>query len=276
MPQADPLDRTVQSCMTRVLSALSPDTSIAAAARLLHDQHLSGAPVVDEAGRLHGVVSQTDLAGPPRGGAAGVARYFVVHEGKTLASTAIPGVLPSEGVVSDVMQRNVQTVSAGSSLRDAVRLMVTREIHRVLVVEEGRLVGLVSTMDVLRALVPDRPPQDDQGFLKSARRSPGPRGRRGPRRRRRPRCCPAWSRRPARRGRPWGSSRRGRRRGPPCRWRRRPRRGRPPAPMPGRPGLPGRGWPRRRRRRRRAGPRRPRREMRPPRGQGARASWRRC
>ncbi len=150
--------------MTRVLSALAPDTSIAAAAQLFHDQHLSGAPVIDEAGHLVGVVSQTDLASAPRRGATGAARFYVVHGGRTLTSSVIPGVEPSPGVVGDVMQREVRTVAPNSSLRDAVLLMVTHEIHRVLVVDGGRLVGLVSTMDVLRELVSDRPPPDDQGF----------------------------------------------------------------------------------------------------------------
>jgi CBS domain-containing protein len=164
MSKADPLDRAVRSSMTEVLSALAPDTCVAAAARLFHEQHLSGAPVVDERGHLVGVVSQTDLVDAPRGGVVGVAHYYLVHGGKTLTSSIIPGAEAASGVVGDCMRRDVQTVSPGSPLRDAVRVMVTHEIHRVLVVDAGRLVGLVSTMDVLRALMADRPEPDDQGF----------------------------------------------------------------------------------------------------------------
>jgi CBS domain-containing protein len=164
MSQVDPLDRAVHSSMTRVLSALSSNTSVAAASLLLHEQHLSGAPVVDEVGRLLGVVSLTDLVNAPRSGAIGVARYYLLHEGRLLTSNDVPGVEPSAGVVGDIMRREVQSVSSSSPLREAARLMVVHETHRVLVVDAGRLVGLISTMDVLRALVADRPPADDQGF----------------------------------------------------------------------------------------------------------------
>lgn len=160
----DPLDRPVREHMARVLSALTPSTSLAAASKLLADQHLSGAPVVDDHGKLLGVLSKTDLLEPSQSHVAGVARYFVLHEGKPLTASAIPGVDDLHGVVAERMARDVLTVSGDAPLRDAVRAMVTRQVHRLLVVDGERLVGLVSTMDVLRALVPDRPPQEDSGF----------------------------------------------------------------------------------------------------------------
>lgn len=160
---SDPLDGPVQGLMARVLSALSPDTSIAAARKLLIEQHLSGAPVVDTQGHLLGIVSQNDLQNQP-GGPPGIARYYVLLEGQTLTETAIPGAELTGGRVGDVMTRQVLTTTATTSLRDAVRIMVTREVHRLLVVDGEKLVGLLSTMDILRALVPDRPAQPDQGF----------------------------------------------------------------------------------------------------------------
>jgi CBS domain-containing protein len=157
----DPLDRPVREHMARVLSALGPNTSLAAAGKLLADQHLSGAPVVDDQGKLLGVISRADLVEASASATVGVARYHVLHDGKTLTSSAIPG---ATGVVAERMTRDVLTIGGDAPLRDAVRRMVTREVHRLLVVDGERLVGLVSTMDVLRALVPDRPPEADQGF----------------------------------------------------------------------------------------------------------------
>ncbi|MCS6900205.1 MAG: CBS domain-containing protein [Myxococcales bacterium] len=55
-------------------------------------------------------------------------------------------------------------LSSSALLREAVRVMVTREVHRLLVIEGNRLVRLLNTMDILRALVPDRPTSPDQGF----------------------------------------------------------------------------------------------------------------
>jgi CBS domain-containing protein len=160
----DPLDRPVREHMARVLSALGPNTSLAAAGKLLADQHLSGAPVVDDQGKLLGVISRADLVEASASATVGVARYHVLHDGKTLTSSAIPGAEGATGVVAERMTRDVLTIGGDAPLRDAVRRMVTREVHRLLVVDGERLVGLVSTMDVLRALVPDRPPEADQGF----------------------------------------------------------------------------------------------------------------
>jgi CBS domain-containing protein len=160
----DLLDGPVREHMSRVLSALTPNTSLAAAGQLFSDQHLSGAPVVDESGRLLGVLSKTDLLAPGASATVGVARYYVLHEGKPLTTAAIPGAEGAAGVVAERMVREVLTIGGEASLREAVRVMVTREVHRLLVVDGERLVGLLSTMDILRALVPDRPARDDQGF----------------------------------------------------------------------------------------------------------------
>lgn len=160
----DPLDSPARDHMTRVLSALSPNTSVAAARQLLAEQHLSGAPVVDEQGRLLGVVTLQDLHRTPADLTPGVARYHVIHEGESLTEAAIPGAAAGGGRVEGVMTRDVLTLPMDALLREAVRVMVTREVHRLLVVEGDRLVGLLSTMDILRALVPDRPASLDQGF----------------------------------------------------------------------------------------------------------------
>jgi CBS domain-containing protein len=160
----DLLEQPVHRSMARVLSALSPSTSIPAARKLLAEQHLSGAPVVDSEGRLLGVVSQKDLLADLPSTGPSVARYHVLHDGKMLTETAIPGVEAGGGRVEEVMTREVLTITEETPLREAMRRMVVHEIHRLLVVREGQLVGLVSTMDVLRALVPDRPAAADQGF----------------------------------------------------------------------------------------------------------------
>jgi CBS domain-containing protein len=160
----DPLDSPARDHMTRVLTALSPNTSVAAARQLLADQHLSGAPVVDEQGRLLGVVTLQDLHRTPADPTPGVARYRVLHEGQPLTEAAIPGASSEGGRVEGVMTRDVLALPTDALLREAVRIMVTREVHRLLVVDGDRLVGLLSTMDILRALVPDRPASPDQGF----------------------------------------------------------------------------------------------------------------
>jgi CBS domain-containing protein len=61
------------------------------------------------------------------------------------------------------MTRHIVAVAPDTSLRDAVRRMLEDRIHRVLVVEGGHLLGIVSTIDVLRALVPVPVPSGGPG-----------------------------------------------------------------------------------------------------------------
>jgi CBS domain-containing protein len=153
----DALAAPVRSAMRSIVSALSPQTSIAAAARLFSEQRISGAPVLDEEGRLVGVVSQRDLlrgskdAPPPQGSAD----YYLLFDGVGQPHAEVRGAEEDgRGRVGDVMTRHIVAVAPDTSLRDAVRRMLEERIHRVLVVEDGHLLGIVSTVDVLRALVP--------------------------------------------------------------------------------------------------------------------------
>jgi CBS domain-containing protein len=153
--------------MRVVVSALAPDTSLAAASRLFVERHITGAPVVDASGRIVGVVSQTDLVAGPRATSEleGRNAYYVVLHGRTVLEGAVAE--PNEGVrgvVEDVMTRHVIMVEPDAPLRDAVRTMVAERVHRVLVVHDRRLVGVITSMDVLRMLAPDAVRVETSGF----------------------------------------------------------------------------------------------------------------
>ena len=104
-------------CVTRELGA-------AALSALLAERGFSGAPVVDAEGRPIGVVSRTDL----------------LREPETLHAT-----------VGDIMMPIAFTLPETASLSQAAALMVEEGVHRLPVVSrEGRVVGLVSSFDVMR------------------------------------------------------------------------------------------------------------------------------
>jgi CBS domain-containing protein len=131
----------VSDVMTSPVLTVPADTSIKAAARLLRDQDVAAAPVVDDSGSLVGIVSEIDLL---RGTLAPdpVAHLFPVP--------ADPGAPPSS--VADVMTRDVEVLQPHSDLHDAARSMRASGIRSLPVVEAGKVIGVVSRSDLLRVL----------------------------------------------------------------------------------------------------------------------------
>lgn len=144
---------TVGHAMTREVLALAPDTSLSTAARLFATRHITGAPVIDPSGRVLGVVTQTDLVDPDRGRSdhPGHSVYYRISDGHTFAQGE--ALVDADGVVSDVMSPSVLAIGPKAPILEAVRTMVAESVHRLLVADEGKLVGIVTSIDVLRALL---------------------------------------------------------------------------------------------------------------------------
>jgi CBS domain-containing protein len=147
------MNAMVSDVMTRDLYAVAPDTSIETAARLLSTRHIGGAPVVDRRGKAIGVISLFDLVDPdrPRTRRTGHPVFYKIHEGRPEALG--DDVRIGHGEVSDVMSPFVLSIDASASLEIAARLMIDENVHRLLVVDGERLVGIVTTTDLLRGLI---------------------------------------------------------------------------------------------------------------------------
>lgn len=132
----------VRDIMTTDVITLAASTTVDDAARSLTFHQVGGAPVLDH-GRIVGVVSKSDLV-DPRHRATGAAK----------------------ATVRDAMTKVVRAVRPGDPAMMAVRLMVNEGVHRAVVVDDrGKLVGIISPMDVLRALARGEPLQaDDPAF----------------------------------------------------------------------------------------------------------------
>lgn len=142
--------------MIRDVVAVAGDTSLDAVARVFALNDISGAPVIDDQGRPLGAISQSDLldAERRRSGLEGSPFYYRVWNGdiRTMGTvTAAPR--PQRGVAADVMSSPLLTIDADLGVEEAARLMVRERVHRLFVVDRGRVVGLVSALDCLRALV---------------------------------------------------------------------------------------------------------------------------
>lgn len=143
---------TVGDAMTREIIALAPDTGLATAARLFATRHITGAPVIDPNGRVLGVVTQSDLVDPDREHSdnEGHSVYYRISDGHTFAQGE--AIVDREGVVEDVMSPSVLAIGPRAPFLDAIREMVAEGVHRLLVADDGKLIGIITSMDVLRVL----------------------------------------------------------------------------------------------------------------------------
>lgn len=152
--------------MTRNVITVAPDTPIADAATMMLNNHVSGLPVVDEKGRLVGIVSEGDF----------LRRFEIGTQRKRPSWLQIflgPGREATEFVrergrkVSEVMTPEPITATEDTTLEELVRTMEHHGIKRLPVVRDGDLIGIVTRANLLRSVaamareVPDPTADDD-------------------------------------------------------------------------------------------------------------------
>ena len=157
--------------MTPEVVSVRPETPTQEVARLLLGAGISACPVVDEGGAPIGMVSEGDLMG--RGEAEREARrdwwLALLAEGEALNEKFVASLHATERRARDVMSAPVVTVTEDTDVAEIARLLAEYRIKRVPIVRDGRVVGIASRADLLRALVPEAS-QDAprrEGFLAS-------------------------------------------------------------------------------------------------------------
>lgn len=138
--------------MTTSVVTVGPDTDVRTIARFLIERRISAVPVVDQAGRVVGIVSEGDLM---RRAEAGTER----HPSWWLELLASPedkarDYAKSHGLTAkDVMTRPAVTVAEDAPLGEIATLLERHRIKRVPVVRDGTIVGIVSRANLLHGLV---------------------------------------------------------------------------------------------------------------------------
>jgi CBS domain-containing protein len=138
--------------MTAKVATVAPTLPVEDCARLLLEKHISAAPVVDEKGTVLGIVSEGDLM-----------RRIETHTEKRhswwLELVSDPAAMARDFVkstgkrVTDVMTKQVVSVTEETSLGEIADILDKRRIKRVPVVKDGKLVGIVSRADLVRAML---------------------------------------------------------------------------------------------------------------------------
>jgi CBS domain-containing protein len=150
---------TVREIMDADPVTVGPTDDVETVVRLLRRHELPGVPVVNEGGRCVGIVTEADLVLADEQGDLHLPHYIELFGGvvfleplhrfeerlkKAFAST-----------VADLMTEDPVTVEPDASVAEAGRVIVHRGHNRLPVVEHGRLVGVVTRVDVLEALTRD-------------------------------------------------------------------------------------------------------------------------
>ncbi|HVH73361.1 MAG TPA: CBS domain-containing protein [Stellaceae bacterium] len=140
--------------MTTKVFTVGPDTTVRELAALLCERAISGAPVVDADGRLVGIVSEGDLlhraeTGTERRTAARRSRWL---DGVAVEDLAREYAKAHGRRVRDIMTREVIAVEPETELAEIASLLESNRIKRVPVLRDGKLVGIVSRANLVRAL----------------------------------------------------------------------------------------------------------------------------
>lgn len=158
----------VADIMVKQVHAVGPQEAVRAIALTMLARGISGVPVVDAGGRVLGVVSEGDLIRRPEIGTerskSGWLEMLVADEGGAREFVKTHGLCARE-----VMTQPAITVAPEASLVEAVRLMQKHGVKRLPVVENGRLVGMLSRADLVRllAMEPRKPaPARDDAELR--------------------------------------------------------------------------------------------------------------
>jgi len=147
-------DLSASDIMTRNVVCLNEDLELHQCERILLEKGISGAPVVDTEGLLRGVVSKTDL----------VSYHFdrsdeETGEGESCRIQDVAGAhvvdfnTPS---ARDVMTPVPCVATESATIAELAALMVRREVHRVVICRDRKVVGIVSSMDILRTVARGR------------------------------------------------------------------------------------------------------------------------
>jgi CBS domain-containing protein len=144
---------TAGDLMTRDVVVVHPETPLLDAVKLMATRKISGVPVVDDAGTIVGMMSEGDLVRWHEGYTERQARWLdMLADGFELAPAFLDGIREQKRKVKNIMTRGAVTVTEEVPAREVAHLMHEKNIKRVPVLRDGKLVGIVARSDLVRAL----------------------------------------------------------------------------------------------------------------------------
>jgi len=146
---------TAADLMTRDVLTVKSDMPVGDVAQLILKHKVTALPVIDDEGRLLGIVSEGDLVRCSKTKRdAHRSWWLTLMTSSSSADTNLAD--QSHRPIGDVMSKDVLLASESESLPRLIELLSRRRIKRLPIVKEGKLVGIVSRVDILRFLAGKR------------------------------------------------------------------------------------------------------------------------
>ena len=151
---------TVADIMDPDIPTVAPEDTLESVLRLMREHELSGVPVVDSGGRCVGIITEADLIMTGEDADLHLPHYFELFGGLVILPKSLEHFeerlrKATAALARDLMTEDPDTIEAEAGVSDAARLISRSKHNRIPVVRHGRLVGLVTRVDVLEALTND-------------------------------------------------------------------------------------------------------------------------
>jgi CBS domain-containing protein len=131
--------------MTEGVVSVTPGASLREAATVLVEHRVSGLPVIDDVGEVVGVLSETDIVMKASGGTerSGYLVWFFDSD--------LTGEKVAAETVGQAMSSPAVTITPDRTVHEAARIMIEERVNRLPVVRDGKLVGILTRSDIVRA-----------------------------------------------------------------------------------------------------------------------------
>lgn len=152
------LTKTVADVMTPDPILVKPETPLKEVIQLLAQNRVSGLPVVNDDGKLMGLISETDLMWQE----AGISPPAYIMLLDSIIYLENPARYEQElhkalgQTAGEVMSTDPPVISPNKGIREAAKLMHEREVPRLIVLDQGQVVGVISRGDIIQAMAADQ------------------------------------------------------------------------------------------------------------------------
>jgi CBS domain-containing protein len=150
-------EKRVGDIMTTEIIKVQPDTRVSEIARLMSQHGVSGLPVVDAADRVVGIVTELDMM--VRNTHFELPQFIFIFDAMIPLETPRHYRERLENVLGttarEIMSEPPVTITPTATIEELAELMVDRRMNPIPVIEDGRLVGIVSRSDIIRLMATD-------------------------------------------------------------------------------------------------------------------------